>query len=65
MCLLWLWSHSFRLYTILQAFNVQTSKDLHLNGVVGQVLAMTVGNGMLFAGTSVSILFSFLPFYLC
>ncbi|CAH2060334.1 unnamed protein product, partial [Thlaspi arvense] len=39
----------------VKAFNVQTSKDLHLNGVVGQVHAMTVANGMLFAGTSVSI----------
>lgn len=36
----------------VKAFNVQTSKDLHLNGVVGQVRAMTVGNGMLFAGTT-------------
>ncbi|KAJ4888491.1 Zinc finger CCCH domain-containing protein 59 [Raphanus sativus] len=36
----------------VKAFNVQTSKDLHLNGVVGQVRAMTAGNGMLFAGTS-------------
>ncbi|KAJ4901415.1 Zinc finger CCCH domain-containing protein 59 [Raphanus sativus] len=36
----------------VKAFNVQTSKDLHLNGVVGQVRAMTVGNGMLFVGTS-------------
>ncbi|CAH8310812.1 unnamed protein product [Eruca vesicaria subsp. sativa] len=36
----------------VKAFNVQTSKDLHLNGVVGQVRAMTVANGMLFAGTS-------------
>ncbi|KAJ0264453.1 WD40 repeat-containing protein [Hirschfeldia incana] len=36
----------------VKAFNVQTSKELHLNGVVGQVRAMTVGNGMLFAGTS-------------
>ncbi|CAN8272929.1 unnamed protein product [Cochlearia groenlandica] len=36
----------------VKAFNVQTSKDLHLNGVVGQVHAMTVANGMLFAGTS-------------
>ncbi|XP_018448936.1 zinc finger CCCH domain-containing protein 59 [Raphanus sativus] len=36
----------------VKAFNVQTSKDLHLNGVVGQVRAMTIGNGMLFAGTS-------------
>ncbi|CAN7126582.1 unnamed protein product [Brassica rapa subsp. narinosa] len=35
-----------------KAFNVQTSKDLHLNEVVGQVCAMIVGNGMLFAGTS-------------
>ncbi|CAH2080126.1 unnamed protein product [Thlaspi arvense] len=36
----------------VKAFNVQTSKDLHLNGVVGQVHAMAVANGMLFAGTS-------------
>ncbi|KAG7544063.1 WD40 repeat [Arabidopsis thaliana x Arabidopsis arenosa] len=36
----------------LKAFNVQTSKDLHLEGVVGQVHAMTAANGMLFAGTS-------------
>ncbi|XP_010511378.1 PREDICTED: zinc finger CCCH domain-containing protein 62-like [Camelina sativa] len=37
----------------VKAFNVQTSKDLHLDGVVaGQVHAMTVANGMLFAGTS-------------
>ncbi|CAH2080030.1 unnamed protein product [Thlaspi arvense] len=36
----------------VKAFNVQTSKELHLNGVVGQVHAMTVANGMLFAGTS-------------
>ncbi|CAN6880622.1 unnamed protein product, partial [Brassica oleracea] len=34
------------------AFNVQTSKDLHLNKVSGQVRVMTVGNGMIFAGTS-------------
>jgi len=39
----------------LQAFNVQNSKDVHLEGVVGQVHAMTAANGMLFAGTSVSI----------
>ena len=62
LCCLWLWSHRFCLYTTLQAFNVQTSKDLHLNGAVGQVHAITVGNGMFFAGTSVSILVSFLPF---
>ncbi|XP_010477476.1 PREDICTED: zinc finger CCCH domain-containing protein 59-like [Camelina sativa] len=37
----------------VKAFNVQSSKDLHLDGVVGgQVRAMTVANGMLFAGTS-------------
>ncbi|WZZ04952.1 hypothetical protein YC2023_090873 [Brassica napus] len=35
------------------AFNVQTNKALHLNGMVGQVHAMTVSNGMLFAGSSV------------
>ncbi|KFK33055.1 hypothetical protein AALP_AA6G324200 [Arabis alpina] len=36
----------------VKAFNVQTSKDLHLSGVVGQVHAITIANGMLFAGTS-------------
>ncbi|CAH2079953.1 unnamed protein product [Thlaspi arvense] len=37
----------------VKAFNVQTSRDLHLDGVVvGQVQAMTVGYGMLFAGTT-------------
>ncbi|CAN8286250.1 unnamed protein product [Cochlearia groenlandica] len=36
----------------VKAFNVQTCKDLHLNGPVGQVNAMVVGNGMLFGGTS-------------
>ena len=65
LCFLWLWSHISCFYTIMQAFNVQTSKDLHLNGVVGQVRTMTVGNGMLFAGTSVSILVYSLAFYLC
>ncbi|CAL9237072.1 unnamed protein product [Arabidopsis halleri] len=37
----------------VKAFNVQTCKDLHLNGSVGgQVNAIAIGNGMLFAGTS-------------
>ncbi|KAG7567936.1 WD40 repeat [Arabidopsis thaliana x Arabidopsis arenosa] len=36
----------------VKAFNVQTNKDLHLPGVVGQVHAMIVANGMLFSGTS-------------
>ncbi|AED94611.1 Zinc finger CCCH domain-containing protein 59 [Arabidopsis thaliana] len=36
----------------VKAFNVQNSKDVHLEGVVGQVHAMTAANGMLFAGTS-------------
>uniref|UniRef100_A0A1J3J4U7 Zinc finger CCCH domain-containing protein 59 n=3 Tax=Noccaea caerulescens TaxID=107243 RepID=A0A1J3J4U7_NOCCA len=36
----------------VKAFNVQNSKDLHLDGVVGQVNAMIVANAMLFAGTS-------------
>ncbi|KAL1195085.1 Zinc finger CCCH domain-containing protein 59 [Cardamine amara subsp. amara] len=37
----------------VKAFNVQTCKDVHLNGTVGgQVNAMAVGNGMFFAGTS-------------
>ncbi|XP_010466184.1 PREDICTED: zinc finger CCCH domain-containing protein 59-like [Camelina sativa] len=41
------------LQNAVKAFNVQTSKDLHLDGVVaGQVHAITVANGMLFAGTS-------------
>ena len=58
LCWFWLWSHIFCLYTTPHAFNVQTSKDLHLNKVSGQVRVMTVGNGMIFAGTSVSILVS-------
>ncbi|WZZ82672.1 hypothetical protein YC2023_103244 [Brassica napus] len=40
-------AHGFSL-----ACQMLQNKDLHLNGVVGQVFAMTVGNGMLFAGTS-------------
>ncbi|KAJ0230916.1 WD40 repeat-containing protein [Hirschfeldia incana] len=36
----------------VKAFNVQTNKELHLNGVVGEVRAMIAGNGMLFVGTS-------------
>ncbi|VVB03489.1 unnamed protein product [Arabis nemorensis] len=36
----------------LKAFNVQTCKDLHLSGPVGQVNSIVAGNGMLFAGTS-------------
>ncbi|KAJ0237941.1 hypothetical protein HA466_0244600 [Hirschfeldia incana] len=35
------------------ALNLQTSKDLQLNRVVGQLRAMNVGNSMLFGGTSV------------
>lgn len=41
-------------YTILQAFNVETGKDLLLNGPVVQVNAIGVGNEVLLRGTSVS-----------
>ncbi|KAI8560212.1 hypothetical protein RHMOL_Rhmol04G0238400 [Rhododendron molle] len=34
-----------------QAWNTQTSMDLSLNGPVGQVYALVVGNDLLFAGT--------------
>lgn len=38
---------------MLQAWNTQTSTDLSLNGPVGQVYALVVGNDMLFAGVQV------------
>lgn len=38
---------------ILQAWNTQTNTDLSLNGPVGQVYALVVGNDLLFAGTQV------------
>ncbi|CDY11720.1 BnaC06g13280D [Brassica napus] len=37
---------------MLSTSKLQTDKDLHLNGMAGQVHAMTVSNGMLFAGSS-------------
>ncbi|EFH57058.1 hypothetical protein ARALYDRAFT_901404 [Arabidopsis lyrata subsp. lyrata] len=40
------------LLNAVKAYNDQTNKDLHLQGVVGQVHAMIVANGMLFSGTS-------------
>jgi hypothetical protein len=42
---------------MLQAWNTQTSADLSLNGPVGQVYALVVGNDMLFAAVQV-ILFA-------
>ncbi|XP_010546509.1 PREDICTED: zinc finger CCCH domain-containing protein 62-like [Tarenaya hassleriana] len=36
----------------VKALNVQTAKDFHLEGPLGQVHAMAVANDMLFAGTS-------------
>ncbi|KAM0053088.1 putative transcription factor WD40-like family [Helianthus debilis subsp. tardiflorus] len=33
------------------AWNVQTSAELSLNGPVGQVYSLVVGNDLLFAGT--------------
>ncbi|KAI8571942.1 hypothetical protein RHMOL_Rhmol01G0159900 [Rhododendron molle] len=41
----------FFLMVILQAWITQTSTDLSLNGPVGQVYALVVGNDLLFAGT--------------
>ena len=38
---------------ILQVRNTQTNTDLSLNGPVGQVYTMVVGNDLLFAGTQV------------
>lgn len=40
---------------ILQAWNTQTNQELSLSGPAGQVYAMIVGNGLLFAGTQVII----------
>ncbi|CAN1267374.1 Zinc finger CCCH domain-containing protein 48 [Linum perenne] len=36
---------------LVKAWNLQTNADLSLNGPVGQVYAMVVGNDLLFAGT--------------
>ncbi|KAJ4849449.1 Zinc finger CCCH domain-containing protein 63 [Turnera subulata] len=36
---------------IVKAWNTQTNTDLSLSGPVGQVYALVVGNGLLFAGT--------------
>ncbi|KAG5531001.1 hypothetical protein RHGRI_025827 [Rhododendron griersonianum] len=36
---------------VVKAWNTQTSMDLSLNGPVGQVYALVVGNDLLFAGT--------------
>ncbi|GER36722.1 transducin/WD40 repeat-like superfamily protein [Striga asiatica] len=39
------------LTNLVKAWNIQTSTDLSLNGPVGQVYSLVVGNDMLFAGT--------------
>ncbi|KAL2542024.1 Zinc finger CCCH domain-containing protein 48 [Abeliophyllum distichum] len=39
------------LTNLVKAWNIQTSIDLSLNGPVGQVYSLVVGNEMLFAGT--------------
>ncbi|KAL2558574.1 Zinc finger CCCH domain-containing protein 63 [Forsythia ovata] len=39
------------LTNLVKAWNIQTSIDLSLNGPVGQVYSLVVGNDMLFAGT--------------
>ncbi|CAI0549693.1 unnamed protein product [Linum tenue] len=38
---------------LVKAWNLQTNADLSLSGPVGQVYAMVVGSGLLFAGTHV------------
>jgi len=38
---------------VMKAWNTQTSTDLSLDGPVGQVYALVVANGMLFAGVQV------------
>lgn len=38
-----------------QAWNTQTGTDLSLDGPVGQVYALVVGNDMLLAGTEVGV----------
>lgn len=40
----------------LQVWNSQTQTELTLDGPVGQVYAMAVGNDVLFAGTQVYIM---------
>ncbi|CAA3026675.1 zinc finger CCCH domain-containing protein 48-like [Olea europaea var. sylvestris] len=39
------------LTNLVKAWNIQTSTDLSLNGPVGQVYSLVIGNDMLFAGT--------------
>jgi WD40 repeat protein len=39
------------LRNVIKAWNAQTATDLSLNGPVGQVYALVVGNDLLFAGT--------------
>lgn len=39
---------------VLQAWNTETSTELSLSGPIGQVYAIVVGNGLLFAGTQVN-----------
>lgn len=46
------WSNGF-VCMLVQAWNTQTTTEQTLDGPVGQVYALTVGNGMLFAGTQV------------
>ena len=38
---------------MLQAWNTQNNSELSLNGPVGQVYALVVGNDLLFAGVQV------------
>lgn len=47
--------HLFHYWSVLiwQAWNAQTTTDLNLDGPVGQVYALVVGNDLLFAGTQV------------
>ncbi|MFS7955226.1 putative transcription factor WD40-like family [Helianthus anomalus] len=41
---------------LVKAWNVQTSAELILNGPVGQVYSLVLGNDLLFAGTQESFL---------
>ncbi|KAG6468040.1 hypothetical protein ZIOFF_072606 [Zingiber officinale] len=45
----WKWRNGF-VCMLVQAWNTQTTTEQGLDGPVGQVYALTVGNGMLFAG---------------
>lgn len=40
---------------VVKAWNIQSGTDLSLSGPAGQVYALVVGNGLLFAGIQVNV----------